>query len=64
MLSAFNFWSPNEEDGHLRLRATYKLSDAWQVEGGGNLFYGQKENTFFGQLQDNTNLFLGVRRSF
>ena len=64
MLSAFNFWSPNEEDGHLRLRATYKLSDAWQVEGGGNLFYGRKENTFFGQLQDNTNLFVGVRRSF
>ena len=64
MLSAFNFWSPNEEDGHLRFRATYKLSDAWQIESGGNFFYGRKENTFFGQLQDNTNLFFGVRRSF
>ncbi len=64
MLSAFNFWSPNEEDGHLRFRATYKLSDTWQIEGGGNLFYGREENSFFGQLQDNTNLFVAFRRSF
>ena len=64
MLSAFNFWSPNEEDGHLRFRATYKLSDTWKIEGGGNLFYGREENTFFGQLQDNTNLFVAIRRSF
>lgn len=64
MLSAFNFWSPNEEDGYLRFRATYKLSDVWQVEGGGNLFYGREKSSFFGQLQENTNLFVSVRRSF
>lgn len=63
-LSAFNFWSPNEEDGYTRFRASYKLSDTWRIEGGGNLFYGESERTFFGQLQDNSNLFVGVRRSF
>jgi len=64
ILSGFNFWSPNEKDGHLRLRASYKLSDAWLAEGGGNFFYGADDNTFFGQFEDNTNLFVGLRRSF
>ncbi len=63
-LSAFNFWSPNENDGHLRLRASYKLSDDWLVEAGGNLFYGPREDIFFSQLKDNTNIFFAVRRSF
>lgn len=63
-LSAFNFWSPNEDDGHLRLRAGYKLSDDWLVEAGGNIFYGPQEDIFFSQLKDNTNLFIAARRSF
>ena len=63
-LSAFNFWSPNQADGYLRLRASYKLSDAWLAEGGGNIFYGAENDTFFGQFTDNTNLFVGVRRNF
>ncbi len=63
-LSGFNFWSPNERDGYLRLRASYKLSDAWRAEGGGNIFYGASDSTFFGQFEDNTNLFVGLRRSF
>ena len=63
-LSAFNFWSPNERDGHLRLRASYKLSDDWLVEGGGNFFYGPNEEIFFSQLTNNTNIFFAARRSF
>ncbi len=63
-LSAFNFWSPNEHDGHLRLRASYKLSDDWLVEAGGNIFYGPRNDIFFSQLKDNTNLFAAARRSF
>lgn len=63
-LSAFNFWSPNDDDGHLRLRAGYKLDDNWLVEGGANVFYGPDEQTFFGQLKTNTNMFVGIRRSF
>lgn len=63
-LSAFNFWSPNEQDGHLRLRASYKLNDDWLVESGGNFFYGPRNDIFFSQLKDNTNLFFAARRSF
>ena len=63
-LSAFSFWSPNESDGHLRLRASYKLSDAWLVEGGGNFFYGPHDDVFFSQLNDNTNIYFALRRSF
>lgn len=63
-LSAFNFWSPNEHDGHLRMRASYKLSDDWLAEAGGNIFYGPRNDIFFSQLKDNTNLFIAARRSF
>ncbi|MBB5518452.1 hypothetical protein [Amphiplicatus metriothermophilus] len=63
-LSAFNFWSPNQDDGHLRLRASYKLTDDWLVEAGGNLFYGPRKDVLFSQLTDNTNIFFAVRRSF
>ncbi len=63
-LSGFNYWSPNEQDGYFRFRASYKLSDAWLAEAGGNIFYGVDEDTFFGQLENNTNLFVGIRRYF
>ncbi len=63
-LSGFNFWSPNERDGYFRFRASYKLTDDWLAEAGGNVFYGAEENTFFGQLENNTNLFVGLRRNF
>jgi len=62
-LNLFNFWSPNEGDGYARGRAGYKLNDDWLVEGGFNVFYGERSD-FFGQFQDNSNVFLGLRRSF
>lgn len=62
-VSLFNFWSPNEGDGHLRLRVSYKVTDAWRLEAGGNIFYGSQE-TFFGQFKNNTNIFIGSRLSF
>lgn len=63
-LSGFNFWSPNEHDGYFRFRASYKLNDAWLAEAGGNVFYGADNDTFFGQFDNNTNLFVGLRRNF
>lgn len=62
-LSLFNFWSPNQGDGYVRGRAGYKLNDNWLVEGGFNAFYGERRD-FFGQFQNNSNIYLGVRRSF
>lgn len=50
--SLFAFYSPSDEDGHLRPRAHYKIDDHWSAEAGANLFFGRKDSTFFGQLQD------------
>ncbi len=63
-LSLFTFYSPSDEDAYLRPKATYDLTDQWRLEVGGNLFYGEENHTFFGQFQDNTNAYAGVRYSF
>jgi len=42
----------------------YQVDDHLSVEAGGNLFFGAREETFFGQFQDNNNLYLGVRYGF
>jgi hypothetical protein len=63
-LSLFNFYSPSDRDGYLRLNSIYKVTDAWQVEAGGNFLYGENNDTFFGQFQDASNLYVGVRDSF
>ncbi|MCB1651328.1 MAG: hypothetical protein KDI46_04670 [Alphaproteobacteria bacterium] len=63
-LSLFNFWSPSERDGYARPKVKYKLNDQWTAEAGGNIFYGQKRSTFFGQLEDNSNIYASVRYSF
>lgn len=64
ILSAFNFWSPSDHDGHLRARATYKVTDTWLAEVGALVFYGRRRDSFLGQFRDNSNLFAALRRSF
>lgn len=63
-LSLFNYWSPTDEDYYLRPQVRYKLTDAWLLTCGGNLFGGDQSHTFFGQLEDNTNIYAGARYSF
>jgi hypothetical protein len=63
-LSFFAYYSPTDKDAYLRPNIHYKLTDHWSVEAGGNLFFGSRPHTFFGQFEDNTNLYAGVRRSF
>lgn len=63
-LSLFNFWSPSDEDGYVRPKATYKIDDNWTAEVGGNIFWGEKRSTFYGQLEDNTNAYVSLRYSF
>ncbi|MCB9996761.1 MAG: hypothetical protein H6869_10030 [Rhodospirillales bacterium] len=63
-LSLFNFWSPSDDDGFLRPRIDYKINDNWSVQAGGNIFYGDRRNTFWGQFEDNSNIYAGVRFSF
>ena len=42
----------------------YKLTDAWQLSAGANLFWGEDEHSFFGQFDNNNNLYAGLRYSF
>jgi hypothetical protein len=63
-LSLFTFYSPSEQDAYLRPLIHYDATDYWSIEVGGNLFYGEKEHTVFGQLEKNNNVYLGVRYAF
>ena len=62
--SLFTYYSPSDKDVHLRPNINYKLNDDTTVEIGGNVFFGDYSNTFFGQLQNNTNIYAGMRYSF
>ncbi|MCF8105953.1 MAG: hypothetical protein K9K64_10745 [Desulfohalobiaceae bacterium] len=63
-LSLFTFYSPSDQDVYFRPKASYELSDAWTVVTGGNLFMGKEDQTFFGQFENNSNWYLGLRYSF
>jgi len=63
-LSLFAYASPSDGDAYLRPHAKYKFTDAWTFEAGANWFLGKKDYTFFGQFEDNTNLYAAARYSF
>ena len=63
-LSLFTYLCPTDEDLCLRPRVHYKLSDHWSVELGGNVFWGRQPWTFFGQLEHNSNVYVGIRYGF
>ncbi|MCK4842059.1 MAG: hypothetical protein KAT04_09280 [Methylococcales bacterium] len=62
--SLFTFYSPSDQDAYFRPKVAYKVTDAWQVEMGGNFFVGSKQSTFFGQFEKNNNIFGSIRYSF
>ncbi|OQY06671.1 MAG: hypothetical protein B6I25_03500 [Planctomycetales bacterium 4572_13] len=62
--SLFTFFSPSDEDAYLRPNIHYKVNDNLAVEAGANIFFGDQPHTFFGQFEDNTNLYAAVRHSF
>jgi len=45
----------------MRPTVSYALDDRWTVFGGANLLAGKDDHTFFGQLENNTNVYAGVR---
>ena len=63
-LSLFTFWSPSDEDLYLRPNFQYQLDDNWSFSGGANLFEGNKISTFFGQFENNSNVYLSGKYSF
>jgi hypothetical protein len=63
-LSLFVFVSPSDEDGYLRPQLHYKLDDRRSVEAGANVFFGEDNETSFGQLRDNTNIYTAFRYDY
>lgn len=57
-------YSPTDQDGYLRPNLHYKYTDNIMLEAGANIFCGKEAHTFFGQLQNNTNIYSAVRYSF
>jgi len=62
--SLFTYYSPTDKDVYMRPNINYKVSDNVAVEIGGNIFFGDYPNTFFGQFENNTNIYVGLRYSF
>lgn len=63
-LSLFTFYSPSDRDYYLRPSVAYRRSDEWTISAGANLFAGDRLYTFFGQLEDNSNLYMRVRFNY
>lgn len=60
----FAYYSPSDGDAYLRPSVSYKLDDHWTIGGGGNIFFGVEEYTFFGQFQRDSNLYAFLRYGF
>jgi len=63
-LEMFTFFSPSDDDVHLRPYVSYDITDRLRIDGGANIFFGDERHTQFGQLQNNTNVYVGMRYSF
>jgi hypothetical protein len=55
-LSLCTYYSPSDKDAHLRPNIHYKVND--------NLSWEMGTNVFFGQFENNTNIYTGLRYSF
>ncbi len=62
--SVFSYYSPSDEDFYLRPKVNYRVDDHWIAELGGNIFGGKNTHTFFGQFQNNSNIYLALRYGF
>ena len=63
-LSLFCRYSPSDHDAYLRPVVKYKLTDAWLLTAGANVFAGRRDHTFLGQFEKNSNIYIGARYSF
>lgn len=59
--SLFLYYSPSDRDGYLRPNLLWKRSDHQMIEFGANLFFGQDDFTFFGQFENNSNVYGAIR---
>jgi len=63
-VGVFAYLSPSDRDAYLRPEVSYAWNDRWTVGAGGNWFLGEDQHTFFGQFENNSNVYASVRASF
>ncbi len=64
LVSVMVFYSPSDSDFYLKPKVQYSVTDQWKVEMGGNVFGGEKDSNFYGQFENNTNIYSSFRFSF
>ena len=64
MLSLFGYYSPSDKDHYWLPKANYRFNDQFALELGANFFGGEDRHTFFGQLEDNSNMYARLRYDF
>lgn len=62
--SLFIFYSPSDADYYLIPNVMYRMGDNWQLNTGANLLGGKHEYTLFGQMEDNSNIYLRAKFIF
>ncbi len=62
--SLFTYFSPSDKDVYMRPNINYKINDNLAIETGANIFFGDYPDTFFGQFQNDTNIYTALRYSF
>ncbi|WP_205599124.1 DUF1302 domain-containing protein [Halomonas faecis] len=63
-LGLMNFYSPSDDDAFIRPTVGWRYSDNLRFDAGANLFTGDRDSTFYGQFEENGNVFLRARYSF
>ena len=58
--SVFAYYSPSDRDGYVRPKLVWKRSDRMILEFGANLFFGREDFTFFGQFENNSNVYASI----
>jgi len=63
-VSVFGYYSPSDKDHYWLPKINYRVDDQVSLEFGGNFFAGEERHTFFGQLEDNSNVYARLRYDF
>lgn len=63
-LSLFTFYNMSQSDFYFRPDISYKITDVWKLQLGGNIFSGSGSPTYWSQFRHNTNLYIALRWSY
>ncbi|HWO21746.1 MAG TPA: hypothetical protein VNO30_23415, partial [Kofleriaceae bacterium] len=63
-LQLYAYVSPSDRDTYVRSTLDFRLDDHFTLTAGTNLFTGVDDNTFYGQLESNSNVYVALRYGF